>query len=468
MKSEINLRSTSDGWRGKIADSFTFCFVEKVARAIGKYILQYGGQQTFIGYDTRFLSSEFAKKAGQTLGQLGIEALVSSQPIPTPIVSFRTYQKGMVCGITITASHNPFYYNGIKVRMGYGGPPCENFTEEIEKQLNLTNSLPFNKNVEFCDDNPTEDYVKKIRTLVDLNVFDSRPLKMLVDTMHGATSGILKNVLSGTKSEVSEIHNDFDPYFGGVAPEPMESNTLELQKVVLNGQYDLGIAHDGDGDRIMAVIPDKGYLSPHDIAVALLWYLAEAKWQTGLVIGSVTISRRLSRVAEHLALPYKEVPVGFRNACEIMRKEKVLIAGEENGGIGFGFYLPERDATLAATLFAEAEINYDGGIGEILRRVERVAGSSGFSRLNLELSVSPKCVMEILKKETPEKLAGQKVLKVGEVDGLKLFLESGDCINIRAAGTEELMRVYVESNNNQEALKIAKATEETIRKIERR
>lgn len=468
MKSKIDLRLTSDGWRGKIADSFTFDFVERVAWIVGNYILKCGGQQTFIGYDTRFLSSEFAKRAGQVLGQLGIEALVSSQPIPTPVVSFRAHQKGMVCGITITASHNPFYYNGIKIRMGYGGPPDKDIVAEIENQMALPGDILLDGDIEITKDNPLEDYTRKIKTLIDSDVFNSRSIKILVDTMHGTTGGVLKSVLSGTKSEVSEIHNDFDPYFGGVAPEPMESNTHKLQKLVLSNYYDLGVAHDGDGDRIIAVIPHKGYLSPHDIAVVLLWYLVEIKQQTGMVIGSVTMSKRLSHIAEHFGLPYKEVPIGFRNACEIMRKEEVLIAGEENGGMGFGFYLPERDATLAAALLAEAEINYEGGIREILNRIKKTAGSSGFSRLNLELSISPMRIMETLKKEIPEKLANQRVLKIGELDGLKLFFESGDWVNIRTAGTEELVRIYAESNNNQEALKLAKAAEEVIRKIERR
>jgi phosphomannomutase len=283
--------------------------------------------------------------------------------------------------------------------------------------------------------------------------------------MHGTTKGILREVLRGSKSEVSEIHADLDPYFGGVAPEPMESNTQELQRLVSGGKCDLGIAHDGDGDRIMAVIPEVGYLSPHDVAVVLLWYLARMRKQTGIVVGSVTMSKRLSRMADYLGLAYKEVPIGFRNACEIMRSEKVLIAGEENGGIGFGFYLPERDATLAAILLAEAEIVCRGGINGVLKEIGKVAGESGFSRLNLKLSVPPTVVMEKLRREAPEKLAGQVVSKISEVDGLKLFFESGDWVNIRAAGTEELLRIYAESSNKQKALVIAEAMKEIIKKI---
>lgn len=468
MENMVSLRSTSDGWRGKIADSFTFGFVERVTMAIGNYILKRGGQETFVGYDTRFLSSEFAKRTEQVLNQLGINVLVSSKPVPTPVVSFRTNQKGMICGISITASHNPYYYNGIKVRMGYGGAPDEEFTLEIQDSLTSSGDITLCENHDLIQDEPLGDYCQKLRTLLDLEVFNSHPLKIMVDTMHGTTSGVLKTVLSGSRTEVREIHNNFDPYFGGIAPEPMESNTHELQKLVLSGEYDLGFAHDGDGDRIMAVIPGKGYLSPHDVAVVLLWYLAKTKQENGIVIGSVTISKRLSCIAEYLGLPYKEVPIGFRNVCEIMRKEKVLIAGEENGGIGFGFYLPERDATLAAALLAEAEINHRGGIKEILNQIEKITGSSGFSRLNLRLSVSPMLIMEKLKREIPEKIANQIVKEVSEIDGIKLFLESGDWVNIRAAGTEDLLRVYAESSSNEKALAMTKSAEEIIRKIERR
>lgn len=464
--SKINLRSTSDGWREKIADSFTFDFVERVATAIGSYILKHGGAESFVGYDTRFLGFEFAKQAGQVLSQFGLNVLISSKPIPTPMVSFRTNQREMICGITITASHNPFYYNGIKVRMGYGGAPDEEFTLDIQNLMNYPMDIIANKNSTLQEDDPLDDYCQKLRTMIDWEAFMGRSLKIAVDTMHGTTKGILKKVLWGSKSEVSEIHSDFDPYFGGVAPEPMESNTQKLQRLVSGGKCDLGIAHDGDGDRIMAVIPEVGYLSPHDVAVVLLWYLAKARKQTGIVVGSVTMSKRLSCVADYLGLAYREVSIGFRNACEIMRNEKVLIAGEENGGIGFGFYLPERDATLAAALLSEAEINYRGGINGILKKIGKVAGESGFSRLNLKLSIPPTVVMEKLKKGVPEKLASQAVSKINEVDGLKLFLESGDWVNIRAAGTEELLRIYAESSNKQKALAIAKATEEIIKKIE--
>lgn len=466
--SKINLRSTSDGWRGKIADSFTFDFVERVTVAIGSYILKHGGTETFVGYDTRFLGFEFAKQAGQAFSQFGLNVLISSRPIPTPMVSFRTNQKEMVCGITITASHNPYYYNGVKVRMGYGGAPNEEFVMEVQDLMNSPGNIVLQENMNFQKDDPTADYCQRLRTIIDWQSFNNRSLKIAVDTMHGTTSGVLRSVLSGTKTEVSEIHSDFDPYFGGIAPEPMESNTHKLQRLISGGQCDLGIAHDGDGDRIMAVIPRVGYLSPHDVAVILLWYLAKVRKQGGIVIGSVTMSKRFSLVANYLGLAYKEVPIGFKNACEIMRSDKVLIAGEENGGIGFGFYLPERDATLAAALLSEAEINYSGGINAILAEVEKVAGKSGFSRLNLKLTTSPKIIIEKLKEEPPERLAGQKVSRISETDGLKFFFVSGDWVNIRAAGTEELLRVYAESSNKQKALEIAKAAEELIRKIERR
>lgn len=464
---KINLRSTSDGWRGKIAGSFTFDFIEKVAMAIGRYILKHSGTETFVGYDTRFLGLEFAKQAGQVLRQFGLNVFISSRPIPTPMISFRTNQKEMVCGITITASHNPYYYNGVKVRMGYGGAPNEEFIMEVQDIMNSPYNIIPQEGLDFQKDDPIADYCQRLRTMIDWQSFNCRSLKVVVDTMHGATSGVLRSVFLGTKTEVSEMNSDFDPYFGGVAPEPMESNTKELQRIVSSGQYDLGIAHDGDGDRIIAVIP-MGYLSPHDVAVILLWYLAKVRKQDGIVVGSVTMSKRLSLVANYLGLAYKEVPIGFKNACEIMRKEKVLIAGEENGGIGFGFYLPERDATLAAALLSEAEASYSGGINSILAEVEKVAGKSGFSRLNLKLTTSPKIVMEKLKEEAPGRLAGQKVSKISETDGLKFFFASGDWVNIRAAGTEELLRVYAESSDRQKALKIAKAAEEIIREIERR
>lgn len=465
MKSKINLHSSSDGWRGVVADTFTFNFVERVMAAIALYTLKHGGRQIFIGHDTRFLSLEFAKRAAQVLGQFGLETTVSFYPISTPIVSFVVNQKKMFCGINITASHNPHHYNGVKIRMGYGGAPDENFVTEIEKTM----SLPINfsqANIEPQEYNPIDDYICKLKSLFDFGIFNSRRLRVLVDTMHGTTSGILKRAFSGTKCDISEIHDDFDPYFGGVAPEPQINTTVELQKAIFGGMHDLGFAHDGDGDRIIAVTRENGYLSPHNIVALLLWHLVKTRKSTGLVIGNSVLSKRIRRISEYFGLEYREIPIGFRNACKIMREESVIIAGEDNGGIGFGFYLPERDATIAAAMLMEAEMIYEGGIKKIMEDVEKVAGKSALTRVNLKLS-APEHVIQELKDNPPNTLLNRRIVKVSNIDGVKLIFEDGDWINIRQAGTENLIRIHAESETSDKVLTLCSSAEEVIRKIDK-
>ncbi|MCX5871095.1 MAG: hypothetical protein NTY00_10800 [Deltaproteobacteria bacterium] len=467
MRKNIDLHSTSDGWRGVIADSFTFEFVKQVSVALAHYLLRNQNGNCFIGYDTRFLSYEFAQTAYKTLACFGIKPLISPRPIPTPVVSYRTHQKELGCGVCITASHNPYCYNGIKVRLGYGGPPDSNFVEEIEELIKIPKDISTIADIEIDYDDPINDYLRKIKTLLDLSVFKLRPLSIVVDTMHGATTGILERLLAGTRCEIREINNDTDPYFGGVAPEPQKSNTKRLQEMVAGGPYRLGVAHDGDGDRIVAAIPERGYLSPHDISVALLWYLAKQRGERGTVVGSVTLSKRVSQLAQYLGLKYVETPIGFRNACQIMRKEHVLIAAEENGGIGFGSHLPERDGTIAAALLVEAELTYKNGVEGILTDISRIVGESGFCRKNLKLRTSPATIIHHIKQNPPDVLAKHKVVEVSHVDGVKFLLQSGDWVNLRAAGTEKLLRIYAEAGDNHCAIKLAAAAESIVRKIER-
>lgn len=464
--SNINFQSTSDGWRGKIAKEFTFDFVNRVTRSIGHYILKQGGNQAFVGYDTRFLSYDFAKSACEMFNQMGIDVLLSPRPTPTPVVSFRTNQKKFVCGINITASHNPYYFNGIKIRMGFGGAPDTMTVTEIQNNIKTAEEFSYKHAATLETDDAFPDYYLKLKTLIDWQSFKQHSLKIGVDTMHGATRGVLKNVLSGSNSEVLEIHSAFDPYFGGIAPEPTEETTQDLINIVSRGLVDLGIAHDGDGDRITAIIPGIGFLSPHEVVLILLWYLSKVRNHKGKVIGSVTMTKRLSHVAKYLGHEFVETPIGFKNAGTIMQKDEVIIAGEENGGVGFGFYLPERDATLAALLLSEVQLNYDGGIPSILNSIEKIVGTSGFSRLNLAVSCEPQVVIDRIKSSPPQRIASQSISKISKTDGLKLYFESGDWVSLRAAGTEELLRIYAESHDKNEASKIAEAVVKIVRKIE--
>lgn len=462
------LKSTSDGWRGITADTFTYNEIGLIASAIAKYLQEEeDSDRIIISYDTRFLGEKFAQKAAQVFNARGIKPSIIKYPVPTPLLSFRVNQSGYKCGVSITASHNPYNHNGIKLRMNYGGAPTPQIINAIESHLHCatTENIVVNS-VNF--DTPIEDYVNRIRSLVDMDHLESSRVKILVDPMYGTTAGLLKKILETTSVSVDEIHANHDPYFGGINPEPQRKTTLELQQTVSIGRYNLGIAHDGDGDRLTAALPDIGYLSPHDISAVLLWYLVRERNLTGKVIGSLTLSRRLSRLAKYFGLEYIEIPIGFHYATALMLQGDVLLAAEENGGIGFGFYLPERDATLAALILLEAEVKTSGGIASVLKEIERVAGKSGFCRLNIVLDSNRTECLNKLYKNIPMALTGIKISEVRTSDGLKIFLTNGDWACIRAAGTEDLLRIYAEAGDDALAEQLASEAAGLIKKIDSR
>jgi phosphomannomutase len=456
------LKSTSDGWRGITADTFTSKEVELIVSAIAKYIKENRcGNRVIVAYDTRFLGKEFAGKAAQAFQADGIVPLVIKYPVPTPLLSFRVHQLGYPCGISITASHNPYNHNGIKLRMNYGGAPTPEIINKIESYLQPSEYKSSIVST-FDSDNPLEDYIVHIRSLVDMEPIDSCRIRILIDPMYGTTAGLIKKILETTSASVDEIHENPDPYFGGISPEPQRKTTFELQQTVSLHRYNLGIAHDGDGDRLTASLPDIGYLSPHDISAILLWYLVKKRNLSGKVVGSLTLSRRLYRLSEYFGLEYIEIPIGFHHATALMLQRDVLIAVEENGGIGFGFHLPERDATLAAMILIEAEVKTSGGIVSILKEIKNISGGSGFCRLNIHIASNRIECLKRFRENIPKEFAEIKVREVKDTDGLKIFLANGDWVCIRAAGTEDLLRIYAESDDDILAEQLANAAAELI------
>jgi len=460
----MRLKSTSDGWRGIMADTFNFNTVKSLGICIAKYIIsERKTKNILIAYDTRFLSKEFAQTIVNEISSYGIKTYLVNKPIPTPMLSFRINQLGLFCGLIITASHNPYIYNGIKIRMRYGGPPSSKVIAKIESYFTpLYDNKSDNPVIE--PDNPIEDYVQYIRSLLDMNAINKCKKRILIDPMYGTTVGLLKYILSGSGVIIDEIHSNNDPYFGGNAPEPQQATTIQLQNIVSQERYDLGIAHDGDGDRITATLPQKGYISPHEISAILLWYLATEKQIDGIVVGSITLSRRVEKLANYFNYNYHEIPIGFRNASSIMRKRNVLIAAEENGGIGFGFNLPERDATLAAAILVEAEIKTKGGISYILQEVERIAGFSGFCRLNFKVPCNQYALIDQIKSNITGFIPKRQINSIITLDGLKLCLKDGSWVCIRPAGTEDLIRVYAESDSDDLANELAEETKLSVMK----
>lgn len=446
------LRSTSDGWRAVIADEFTFTNVRKIAYALGCYLedrRENVGQdiRVLIAHDTRFMGNVFAKLVGNTLKTKGITCYLIDTPMPTPVLSWVTFNQKYNMGIMITASHNPPQYNGIKIRMPYGGSPEKKFMDAIEKLIPDTLPTPSGDNTDFHITDPRNHYFETIRKYVDMKAIDETAPVIAVDTMHGTTAKLLAEILSGTRAKVIYLNENPDPLFGGIAPEPKPSTIAPLLEFVRKHNCAFGVAHDGDGDRIVAVDPQRGYLSPHDLITLLAFDLADRRNLQGSIIASVSTTRRVQEVAKLIGMPYLEVPIGFRNAAQLMREQDVLIAGEENGGIGIGFHMPERDGTLIAALLTELVAVRKVGLGNFLADLEAKVGFVEFMRKDLKTLANPSEVINKYLLNLPKSVSGIQVSDLSETDGVKMILQDKSWVLVRAAGTEPLIRVYVESND---------------------
>lgn len=465
----INFKSTSDGWRGKLADNFNFQNIGLLGEAISKYTLyELGSKEIVIGFDTRFMSRTFADYLANIFINNGIDVYQLSKPCPTPFLTFATVKCEAKIGLTVTASHNPPFDDGIKIRMGYGGAPSLEMTKSIEKYFEQNDKKidsGVKGNIKIIDF--TADYVNKIRKIVDFKNPINKSVSVVVDTMHGTSFGFLKKIVSQQDIKVTYINSSFDPYFGDIPPEPKFETTTKLQKLINDKKYSLGIAHDGDGDRIIAVSPKHGYLSPHDVSSIILWYLISVKRMTGKVLGSSTLGRRIKLLCNHFGLEFQEIPVGFKNATEIMLKENVLMAAEENGGIGFGFYLPERDATLAAAILCEIEVTVKGGVDFVLGEIEKIAGKSGFSRYNYVPKTNRVELMSKINCAENNSFAMTPVKGISKLDGIKITFANNDWVSIRFSGTEDIIRIYAESDSRLKAETIIEFIKDLFIKLEK-
>jgi len=463
MSTDFSFNSTSDGWRGVIAKDFTYKSVYELINAISSYVLKHNlDKKIVLGYDTRFMSKNFANYAAALLNDNGIACYMLSDYSTTPLLSFATNYLDAPLGINITASHNPPIYNGIKIRMNYGGAADKEVIRNIE--CNIKHDLkkvPAFSKIEYLD--PIPPYINKIERIITLSELENNNKKVIVDSMHGTTRNLLSRILIQTNIQVDYLHINVDPYFGGINPEPKYESTTVLQGLVKKGQYDIGFAHDGDGDRIVACVPRIGYLSPHDLAALLVLYLAKYKGIKGLVLGSSTLGRKTRMVCEDIGLTYKTIKVGFNNALKDMLGGNVLLAAEENGGIGFGLFLPERDATFAALLLLEA--NAKVGIAKLYKEVEQITGSSGFCRFNYKTSLDRKVLFQkIINKENEFQKIG-KIKSVDHMDGLKITFINNDWISIRISGTEDILRIYCESSSRDKATDIKNTIVSLIKRL---
>lgn len=452
----------TDGWRAVISDQFTFENVRIVAQAIAEYVLDTAGKKVTVavGYDTRFLSDKYAEECARVLAANGLQVLLANAVTPTPALSYAVKHRQAAGGIMVTASHNPYTYNGIKYKAGFGGSALPDIIKEIEARLyrNEPAVMPFDTALAKGDIkyiNCKEDYFKQIRSLVDLPRIAKANNKVIIDPMHGAGAGYIRELLGSEGMNVNEIRSDKNPLFGGVNPEPIRQNLQALVDSVLNGKAHAGFATDGDADRVGAVDANGEFVNSHVIYALLLRYLiTERKWSGG-VVKTFSTSQMIDKLASKYNILVYETPIGFKYICELFLKKDILLGGEESGGIGFKNHIPERDGILCSLLLIEIMAAYGKPLHEIIEEMMQEIGYHHYDRVDLHLSPEVKDrTMMTLTDTPPKEFAGVKVKETLTLDGIKFMLEDGSWILFRASGTEPVVRVYVEAGSKELVEKI--------------
>jgi len=448
---EINeIKFGTDGWRGVIAKNYTFNNLRILSQAVADYLGS--GKKVAVGYDTRFMSAEFAEVVAQVLKNNAIQVLLSNSFIPTPALSFTVKTRKLDLGIMITASHNPAEYNGFKIKLPSGGAAGSELTEEIERLLGKT---PVREESGPSDlikkEDLTLDYVKFIRSYLDLKKIQKKRFKVLVDAMYGSGDSFIAQILKGTNIRLEFMRNTVNPSFGGIGPEPIEENLKSLKSRVKQENFDLGIALDGDADRIAVVAPGGIFIHPQKILGLLALHLNQDRAWRGGIVKTIAGSNLIDHIADFLKVKLYETPVGFKYISNLMETQDILAGGEEAGGMGVKGYIPERDGTVAGLLLLEMMAYRNKDILKILNAAEKQFGKYYYLREDLRLE---KRMMEPKKESLPGELLGEKVTQVKDYDGIKLICQDESWLMFRASGTEPLMRIYVESKNLNRAKKL--------------
>ncbi len=462
----------TDGWRGIIADTFTFENVAHVTRAYAKYLKKEGVVQgVAVGYDTRFLSKEFAETAAGVLAAGGIKVVLASQALPTPALSHAVRARELSGGIMITASHNPPGFNGFKVKGAYGGSATMAIIRKLEKEVRNLNRGDYRSTVPLREEidrgqiqvvDLRAAYLERIRELAGLK--GGAPGPIVVDSMHGAGMGCMAELLREVGYEVVEVRGDVNPGFQGVAPEPIERNLAPLREAVQRHAAGLGLAVDGDADRIAAMDGKGNYVDSHRIFALLLKYLVEKQGERGKVVKAFSSTQMIDRLCRRYDLPLDIVKVGFKYVTEIMLEEDVLIGGEESGGIGLRGHLPERDGILNGLLLVRMCEEEGCTLAQLVDRLLADVGPHWFDRHDLYLTEHEKAVTRSRLKDTPPtELAGESVARVSDIDGQKFFFADDEWLMVRQSGTEPVVRLYAEARTPERVQAYLKSMEQWIR-----
>jgi alpha-D-glucose phosphate-specific phosphoglucomutase len=450
----------TDGWRGIIAEDFTFDNVRICAQAVAEYLKKsrLDKRGLVIGYDTRFASEDFAAAAAEVLAGNDIKVHLCLKPAPTPVVSFAVPATNSAGAIVITASHNPGSWNGFKYKSQDGASAPLEVTSRIEeniasltrrevsvKRLALDRALKKGV-VDYLDPSPA--YCEQLGRFVDVQRLRRQKLDVIVDAMYGAGIGYFKAILQGGSLKIREINSERNPSFPQIQPEPIVRNLTKLCRLVATRKADVGLATDGDADRI-GIIDEKGqFLTQHQVFALLCLYLLEIRGERGAMVRTLTSTMMLSRLGKLFGVPVYETPVGFKYVAPLMMKKNAIIGGEESGGYGFRGHVPERDAILAGLYFLDFMAETKKTPSQLLDYLYSRVGPHYYDRKDFHISSAKRqTIVHRLGSNPPAAIACSKVAKTDAADGFRFFLDDGSWVLVRFSGTEPLVRIYAEAES---------------------
>ena len=463
----------TDGWRGLIADDFTFDNVRRVAGAIASYVLKHEdpARGVIIGYDTRFLSDRAARAAAEVVAGAGIPVLLANDYVPTPAVSYTVKKLGAAGGVMVTSSHNPWNWNGVKFKAKFGGSATPAIMQLIEEEL-AANAMPSGHppaKIEDVDLKPA--YVEAICQFADLNLIRKANFKFAIDSMYGSGRGVLPGIFDKNAIRYVAIRQEVNPLFPGINPEPILPHVALLQETVVKEKCHAGLVTDGDADRIGAVAEDGTFVDSHKcMSVLLHWLLVRKKWP-GDVVRAFNTTGMMDRIAAKYGRKLHECNIGFKYIADLMMDHEILIGGEESGGIGYGRFLPERDGILNALLLANVMAEEGKPLGRLVADLQREFGAHYFGRRDLHISDEMKngAIRRAADPKTT-KLGAYPILRKENRDGVKFYLDAPKPGNgadawvlFRASGTERMLRCYVEAATPELVEEILESGERFVR-----
>ena len=466
-----DIKFGTDGWRGIIADDFTFANVRRVAGAIAAYVLKHEdpARGVVIGYDTRFASDRAARVVAEIVAAAGIPVRLSDDYVPTPAVSFHVKKSGAAGGVMITSSHNPWNWNGVKFKANFGGSATPAIMGMIEDEL-AAGARPTGRAAKVEEADLKAAYVEAVCQFADLNIIRKANFKFAIDSMYGSGRGVLPRIFDKNGIRYVAIRQEVNPLFPGINPEPIIPHVALLQETVVREKCHAGLVTDGDADRIGAVAEDGSFVDSHKcMSVLLNWLLTRKKWP-GDVVRAFNTTGMMDRIAARYGRKLHECSIGFKYIADLMMEHEILIGGEESGGIGYSRFLPERDGILNALLLANVMAEEGKPLGQLVADLQREYGAHYYGRRDLHISDELKNgAVRRAGNAATTRVGSYGVLRKENRDGTKLYLDAPKNGNgadawvlFRASGTERMLRVYVEASTPELVTEILENSERFV------